>query len=126
MTLHRRFFHINQMTIRSQEKFSILVIVDSVEGIDYCIRFFKGYRVKEKPGSPVHLTLLVDPQLTIQQVRDFLTEMEQWSIDAVRFDLSCCQQYLDSADLVLYFNTSYVFIGDTHRPQQSSPLVHLN
>ncbi len=91
------------------EKFSILVVVDSEEAIDNCTQIFNHKRLKVKSQLPVHLSLLIDSKLTIQQIRDFLTSIENWSIDVVNFDLSLCHQYVDSADLVVC-NASYASV----------------
>jgi len=91
------------------EKFSILIVVDSDEAIDNCTQFFNRIKLTEKAQSPIHLSLLIDSKLTIQQIRDLLTFFEQWSIDNVNFDLSLCHQYIDLADLVVC-NASYASV----------------
>jgi predicted glycosyltransferase len=86
---------------RTEDKISILVVVDSEEAIENCTQFFNRHKVENNTHLPVHLSLLIDSKLTIQQIRDFLTTMEQWPIDVVNFDLSLCHKYIDSADLVV-------------------------
>ncbi len=90
-------------------KLSILVVVDSEEAMENCTQFFDRKKLKDQSQSPIHLSLLIDSKLTIQQIRDFLTSVEGWPIDVVNFDLSLCRQYVDSADLVVC-NASYASV----------------
>lgn len=91
------------------DKFSILIVVDSDEAIDNCTQFFSRNNLIENAQLPIHLSLLIDSKLTIQQIRDFLTSLEHWSIDNVNFDLSLCHQFIDLADLVVC-NASYASV----------------
>ena len=93
----------------TNEPFSILVVVDSEEAMENCAQFFNRCMSEIKSQSSIHLSLLIDSKLTIQQIRDFLTGLEKWPINGVHFDLSLCHQYVDLADLVVC-NASYASV----------------